>query len=192
MPLQGSQGLAQRETFKNGEVSIHSSKLSDQFLRIFHFSAWCCLCRISAVMGRRFRQFSPSTKKIVKYTLQKDQLIIKVIFLSTPWFPTNIEKCYRCSSFFIFNRLQKKTKLILEAKWASAFAHHICVLKCNSSWVFTGKLQILEKKMFSVWSPNAVFLGVAQQYCCAFNPLFLRCRKCLLPNVAKWKITEPV
>lgn len=70
MPLQGSQGLAQRETFKNGEVSIHSSKLSDKFSRsTFHFSAWCCLGTISAEMGRSFRQLPPSTKK--KKKLQK-------------------------------------------------------------------------------------------------------------------------
>lgn len=86
MPLQGSQGLAQRETFKNGEVSTHSSKLSDQFLRIFHFSAWCCLCRISAVMGRRFRQFSPSTKKLQNTPCKKTSSLLKLFSFQHPDF----------------------------------------------------------------------------------------------------------
>lgn len=182
MPLQGSKGLAQRETFEDGEVSIHSSKLPDKFLRpTFHFSAWCCLCRISAVTGRSFRQLSPATKKLQDIPCKKTSSLLKLFSFQHPDFQQMLKNVTDVLHFLHLSNLKKKnkkqTKLILEAKWASAFAHHIYVLKCNSSWIFIGKLQILEKKRFSVWSPNADFLRVAQQYCCAFDPLFLRCRK---------------
>lgn len=51
----------------------------------------------------------------------------------------------------------------------------IFVLKLNSGWIFTAKLQTLEKIRVSICSPNAVFIRVAQLHCCASDPLFLRC-----------------
>lgn len=100
-----------------------------------------------------------------------------LVCLSMHWFPIFIETCHRYSHFSHLSSIKgTKSQTDFGGKTSKCiFSPRVLVLKFDSGWIFTAKLQTLGKKKVSIWSPNTAFITRAQLHCCASDPFILRC-----------------